>query len=53
MEDPEGRFLGCSSAAAGRLLECRDAVLSYVRAEPLPATVDRLIHWRQLARIEW
>jgi hypothetical protein len=53
MEDLEGWFLGCSSAAAGQLLEYRDAVLSFVRTEPLTAKVDLLLHWRQLARIEW
>ncbi len=52
MEYPEGRFLGYSSAAVGQLLEYRDAVLSFVRAEPLTATVDRLLHRRQLAGIE-
>jgi hypothetical protein len=53
MEDPESRSLGCWSAAAGQLLEYRDAVLSFVRTEPLTVTVDRLLHRGQLARVEW
>jgi hypothetical protein len=53
MENLEGRFLGRWSTAAGQLLEYRDAVLSFVRAEPLTVTVDRLLHRRQLARVEW
>ncbi|MGA2730063.1 MAG: hypothetical protein ABSE96_19815 [Terracidiphilus sp.] len=53
MESLEGWFFGRRSTAAGQLLEYRDAVLSFVRAEPLTVTVNRLLHRRQLAKVEW